>query len=342
MKVHGNEVSVDTDNEQYFFEGTEKLLEVWFDCSNECETADLRIIERCDWEHLLEHVHCSIVSEKSNSTMVAYVLSESSMFISKNRFILKTCGRTTLLSAVKPLLNLVYEKCGFDMILDVFYSHKNYIKPFLQHETHRHFDDEVALLDTYFDDGAAYALGRINSDCWYLYTTDMIGVSQPDQTLELLMLEVNADVMDMFTQSYGLTAAELTKKSGIADLIPGTVIDDFLFDPCGYSMNGILPNACYFTIHITPETEFSYVSFETNVPQDTYEGLIGAVLSIFKPGKFLMTFMANEESCAADTHRTLRNFTWRKDYRRVDCQLCQVKNYNLTYSLFALQPPNKG
>jgi Adenosylmethionine decarboxylase len=43
--------------------------------------------------------------------------SESSMFISKNRFILKTCGRTTLLAAIKPLLKLVYEKCGFDMIL---------------------------------------------------------------------------------------------------------------------------------------------------------------------------------------------------------------------------------
>jgi hypothetical protein len=27
------------------------------------------------------------------------------------------------------------------------------------------------------------------------------------------MLEVNADVMNMFTQSYGLTAAELTKVS---------------------------------------------------------------------------------------------------------------------------------
>ena len=35
------------------------------------------------------------------------------------------------------------------------------------------------------------------------------------------------------------------QKTGIADLIPGTVIDDFLFDPCGYSMNGLLPNVSY-------------------------------------------------------------------------------------------------
>jgi len=31
---------------EYFFEGTEKLLEVWFGCSREDEKADLRIIAR--------------------------------------------------------------------------------------------------------------------------------------------------------------------------------------------------------------------------------------------------------------------------------------------------------
>ena len=28
-------------------------------------------------------------------------------------------------------------------------------------------------------------------------------------------------------------------KSGIAALVPGATIDDFAFDPCGYSMNAI-------------------------------------------------------------------------------------------------------
>jgi len=31
---------------EYFFEGTEKLLEVWFECSRENDRADLRIIDR--------------------------------------------------------------------------------------------------------------------------------------------------------------------------------------------------------------------------------------------------------------------------------------------------------
>ena len=40
---------------------------------------------------------------------------------------------------------------------------------------------------------------------------------------------------------HAVTTVFCCQKSGIADLLPGTVIDDFLFDPCGYSMNGILP-----------------------------------------------------------------------------------------------------
>jgi len=38
------------------------------------------------------------------------------MFVTKERFILKTCGRTTLLLAVEPLIELAKEKCGFDVL----------------------------------------------------------------------------------------------------------------------------------------------------------------------------------------------------------------------------------
>lgn len=38
------------------------------------------------------------------------------MFVTKERFILKTCGTTTLLFAIEPLLELVKDKCGFDTV----------------------------------------------------------------------------------------------------------------------------------------------------------------------------------------------------------------------------------
>jgi S-adenosylmethionine decarboxylase len=106
-----------TTNYCNFFEGTEKLLEIWFDkydeSSKEC---DLRIIPRTAWESLLSLVKCEIISFKRSEQLDAYVLSESSMFVSKNRFIIKTCGSTTLLRCIQPLLYLVKQVTGFDEV----------------------------------------------------------------------------------------------------------------------------------------------------------------------------------------------------------------------------------
>jgi S-adenosylmethionine decarboxylase len=48
------------------------------------------------------------------------------------------------------------------------------------------------------------------------------------------------------------------------------------------------------TIHITPEPEFSYVSFETNVACSSYREIINKVLDTFLPGKFTVTVFANQ------------------------------------------------
>lgn len=322
----------------HFFEGIEKLLEVWFD-DEEDHSRDLRKITQDQWTELLNNVNCCIIGTKSDESMTAYLLSESSLFVSRDRVILKTCGRTTLLKAVEPLLNIAREVCGFQKVKDVFYSRKNYQRPELQESIHATFDKEVAVLDKMFDySGAAYALGRINRDCWYLYTIERAGVLEADQTLELLMQDLDPEKMKVFTKEFAKDGADASKKSGITDLIPGTIIDDYLFEPCGYSMNGILPNGQYFTIHITPESSFSYVSFETNVPEESYQDLTERVLKIFGPGKFLMTLFANQDSKAKQYYKKLGGFgTW-DAYQRRDHQFCQLKNYNLTYSMYYRVP----
>ena len=47
------------------------------------------------------------------------------------------------------------------------------------------------------------------------------------------------------------------------------------------------------TIHITPEPDFSYVSFESNIPLASYSDMIQRVLDTFLPGKFVLTIFAN-------------------------------------------------
>jgi hypothetical protein len=54
---------------------------------------------------------------------------------------------------------------------------------------------------------------------------------------------------------------QVTTDTGIRALMPGLDIDDYVFDPCGYSMNGIRDDG-FVTIHITPEDGFSYASVE--------------------------------------------------------------------------------
>ncbi|KAM4680024.1 S-adenosylmethionine decarboxylase proenzyme isoform 4-T6 [Amazona ochrocephala] len=231
------------------------------------------------------------------------------MFVSKRRFILKTCGTTLLLQALVPLLELAREYSGFDSIQSFFYSRKNFMKPSHQEYPHRNFQEEVEFLNEIFPNGAAYCMGRMNSDCWYLYTLDFPESrisNQPDQTLEILMSELDPVVMDQFYMKDGVTANDVTRMSGIRDLIPGSVIDATMFNPCGYSMNGMKSDGTYWTIHITPEPEFSYVSFETNISQTSYDDLIRKVVEVFKPGKFVTTLFVNQVSFLTLGGQTLK------------------------------------
>ncbi|XP_059212474.1 S-adenosylmethionine decarboxylase proenzyme isoform X2 [Centropristis striata] len=257
------------DNGAHFFEGTEKLLEVWFSRQDETKgTGDLRTIPRFEWDKLLENVHCLIISVTKSDRQEAYILSESSMFVSKRRFILKTCGTTLLLQALVPLLELAREYCGFDAIENFFYS----------------------------------------------------------------LSDLDPAIMDQFYMKDGVSASDVTRMSGIRDLIPGSVIDATMFNPCGYSMNGMKTDGTYWTIHITPEPEFSYVSFETNLSQTSYDDLISKVVEVFKPGKFVTTLFVNQSSKCRSVFSPPQKL---EGYKRLDRQLAQFNDYNFVFTSYA-------
>lgn len=321
-----------------FFEGTEKLLEIWFTKSNsKCSVEnDLRNIPRECLDYILDLVNCKILSYSRTRDLDSYVLSESSLFINKQRLLIKTCGTTTLLYSVKPIIEAAYKFCGFDAIEDVFYSRKRFMRPELQKSPHTSFEEEVECLQELFGGGSAYALGRINSDCWYLYTLNKpVSINEPDQTLEIIMTKLDPEVMKIFTKEVSESAEDATKKSKIDTIFPNALLDGYLFDPCGYSVNAILPKGYYFTIHITPEETCSYVSFETNAPNNDYPELINRVLDIFKPGQFMITFFANEKSVGSEFNKKTYNYN---GFQYDTYQETKVKNYNVTYAHYTKKP----
>ncbi len=89
-----------------------------------------------------------------------------------------------------------------------------------------------------------------------------------------------------FASEFSTSAADATARSGISKIMPeGSVVHDYMFEPCGYSMNGRAPGGAYWTIHITPEAHCSYASFETNYQCESYAELLKRIVAVFKPGK---------------------------------------------------------
>lgn len=92
------------------------------------------------------------------------------------------------------------------------------------------------------------------------------------------------------------------------------------------------------TIHITPEPDFSYVSFESNVAASSYSDLIARVIDTFKPGKFVVTVFANKTSQAFGASREFEHVDNMGDFKRKDIQYCRFDSYDLTYALYVKYP----
>ena len=96
------------------FEGSEKRLEVDFlpapgHAQQRACSPGLRALRREQLDELMSLACCTIVSQRSNDRLDAYVLSESSLFVYPTKWVLKTCGTTRLLYSVPRLLEMAAE-----------------------------------------------------------------------------------------------------------------------------------------------------------------------------------------------------------------------------------------
>lgn len=180
------------------FEGPEKLLEIWFAPSPACVPdagiaengrSGLRAVEKKVWEEMLDIVKCKILSVVYGSEMDAYLLrcvlmispavssgsdlatSESSLFVSPHRLILKTCGTTLNLLGLPRILAIAKQYAKLTKVYQCFYSRKAFMFPDRQLGPHRDWGMEVEFLDRIFDHGSAYTVGKVNGDHWLLYMT---------------------------------------------------------------------------------------------------------------------------------------------------------------------------
>ena len=153
---------------------------------------------------------------------------------------------------------------------------------------------------------------------------------------------------------------------GLSDVYPKSIfpdarVDAYLFSPCGFSANGVVPAppttdvgatkaAHYFTVHVTPEPNCSFASFETNVPggqkgRETVD-VIEHVVSIFRPGHFSVTLfeakgkLNNPPRLGDDDRRrswgsaVKQRIEGIKGYRRIDRIVHDFEDYDLVFRFY--------
>ncbi|KAG0476833.1 hypothetical protein HPP92_013674 [Vanilla planifolia] len=293
------------------FEGFEKRLELHFFCSDGPLGLGLRRLGSKSLDRVLSTVHCSVVSAVGNAHFDAYVLSESSLFLYPNKLIIKTCGTTALLRAVSLLLHLASSLSLYP--LRCKYTRGSFIFPAAQPSPHTTFREEIIYLDQALPPSllrhrkARILKSHSSRHSWHVYSASAVAYAVPDGpiTVEICMTELDRDASELFFRRTGESnmsgheaGKEMTRRAGISAALPAgplTLICDFAFDPCGYSMNA-LEAGRYSTIHVTPEEGQSYASFECVVDEEEdIEAALSKVSAVFRAGVMSVSVSGGEE-----------------------------------------------
>ncbi|KAL2176494.1 S-adenosylmethionine decarboxylase [Thermothelomyces heterothallicus CBS 202.75] len=232
-------------------------------------------------------------------------------------------------------------------------------------------DPELAK-QFYLEQASAVAGERVSAQAQEARRAAHESLGDIDSTVDVFANCGESDISGRQAADSDVTAAEamtteghalgtvVSETCGLAQIYPvsdypDARIDAYLFTPCGYSANGVVPAptasadeqgnkaAHYWTVHVTPEPNCSYASFETNVPSRQNgrraSDTIHQVVDIFKPGRFTVTFFETknkvaEEGGGANGVGVDKRMDDVKGYRRMDRIVHEFDDYYLVFRYF--------
>lgn len=282
------------------FEGSEKKCKVIMVDGN----VDLRRLGDEFWSGLVRACSATILSTIRNEFCDAYLLSESSLFVWSDHFLLITCGQTKLVESILYFL----DKVNNADVAQILFQRKNELYSEMQHSN---FSDDVARLKKRVD-GTQIEFGNKDSHYTELYHLERrYQPSSTARTYELLMYSIDEASSRYFSQR-GLSARSIRERLRLEEYLSGWQIDDFVFEPCGYSLNAIQGNR-YCTIHLTPQHGYSYISLETNADLGD---ILTIPLEVLNPHSFdLVLYQPDSRTDIVDAVRP--NYRLQHEQRKV-------------------------
>lgn len=265
------------------YEGPEKKLELT------C-TGSVNFLSYSDeyWKDLLEACGAYVLNQVSTDSVKAFLISESSLFVWKHRVLMITCGQTELIHSAKLLI----EKVGTENISSLYFSRKNEHYPDRQKSFPK---ADFKQLKKVLSGGQAYRLGV--RDMHHLYVFEYVA---PDANLikenisEVLIYRMNEQATQAFLQNKPEQRAWV--EAAVAKIFPDYQLDHHWFEPCGYSVNAFKDEK-YGTVHVTPEPDQSYISFETNgVSRQELLAWAEKICGVFGPEALDIIFYDNIQS----------------------------------------------
>ncbi len=249
------------------FEGSEKKFELITNSFN------LRDLGFDFFNELVRKSNAEILQVLSNNVCDAYLLSESSLFIWKDRMLMITCGKT----ALKDSLLFIIEKLGPDKVDSVIFQRKNEYFAKMQDS---HFYQDIEEFEKILD-GNSLRFGVDHEHHNLIFSLNKKKqFNEKDKTYEILSYDICEKVSAFFVKNH-LTIEEIRDFFQVEKILEGFEISDYIFRPFGYSLNALRREE-YCTVHVTPQVSNSYVSFETNMNVDV-NTIIDYLVNLLRP-----------------------------------------------------------